>query len=180
MAGQDEMPMVWHDWPADRITDNQAPQGPLGFPFHENLETLALSAELCPLCGVVQKGVQAWIENWEDAAKNNKGFIEFSMDTDCMPTKEKLWTTKCYGGAQGFYVWAEHPKRNSMYLLTAVGFSVDNGMNLPYPTVLCISELKLTLPREPSFRSVPSAATGAELRFSTIFGHCGYLDERVF
>lgn len=125
VADKDEMLVVHYNRSADGVPDSQAPQQPMGFPFHENLETLAFSAKLCLLCGVIQNGVQAWINHWEEAAKNNKGFIEFDIHRHPIPTKQKLWVTKCYGGAMGFYVWAEHPEKKSLYMLTAVAFSVD-------------------------------------------------------
>lgn len=111
--------------------DNQALQQPLGLPFHENLETLAQSAKSCPLCAVVQSGVQVWINSWEDAAKNYKQFIVLRMDSEPIPVKEQLRITKRLGAVQGFIVWAKNPKEQNMYyLLTAVGFSVDSGMAL--------------------------------------------------
>ncbi|ROW01241.1 hypothetical protein VMCG_05975 [Cytospora schulzeri] len=130
VADNDEMLEVWYDHPAYRTQHNEATNQPLGLPFHENLQALALSAKLCPLCGLVQSGVCTWINTWQDAAKNHKGFIEYHMEKDPIPANERLWVTQSYGGAQGFYVWGEHPKKKSMYLLTAVGFSIDGGMTL--------------------------------------------------
>lgn len=132
VGDKDDLLAVHYNRPADGALDSQAPQQPMGLPFHENLETLALSAKSCLLCGVIQNGVQAWINHWEEAAKNNKGFIEFDIRRYPIPTKQKLWITKCYGGAMGFYIWADHPEKKSLYMLTAVAFSVDRGMDQSY------------------------------------------------
>lgn len=108
---------------------SEADRVPIGFPFYENMEALAQSAKSCPLCALIQDGVQRWVDDWEDGAKNNKMFIEFSMKRHPIPRKERLWLTRRADGEQGFYVWAQCPMMKSWFnLLSAVGFSVDSGM----------------------------------------------------
>lgn len=142
VADKDELLRISNHPPADENQGSQSLRQPLAIPFHKNLKTLRLSAKSCPLCAVVQAGVQTWIDDWEDSARNNKSFIEFNKDIDRIPVEEQLWVTARYGGAQGFYIWADHPKHQSMYswyFLTAVGFSVDSGIVLPISySVLCV------------------------------------------
>lgn len=141
LADCDEMLEAWLPRPADPASDAQTLQKPLGTPFHKDLESLALSAKLCPLCEIIDRGVQAWISHWEDAAQNYKFFIEFGLEDNPIPSKEQLWVTKSYGGAQGFYVWARNPKRTHIFnLLAAIGFGVESGMlPLPCDRVICFS-----------------------------------------
>lgn len=108
-----------------RFSDAQLPD-PVGFPFHRDLDALAFSARSCPVCSVAQSGVQGWIERWEDAAKNNKHFIEFSLQHDPIPRGQQLWLTACDDGEQGFCLWAKNPV-TPRYLnqLAAVRFYVE-------------------------------------------------------
>lgn len=113
----------------ETTSDHPKPEVPFGFPFHPDIEVLALSAKLCPLCKVIQHSVQAWIDQWTEASKTKKGFVEFQMEHNPIPVEQQLWITKGCEGAQGFYVWARNSQRkNAVYLLAAVGFSVDKGM----------------------------------------------------
>lgn len=105
---------------------------PIGFPFHADLDALALSARSCPVCNIAQAGVQGWIDRWEDAAKNNKFFIEFHLERDPIPTGQRLWLTACDDGKQGFYLWAKNPAMpKCLNLLAAVRFYVEPGLSRP-------------------------------------------------
>lgn len=102
---------------------------PIGFPFHEDLDALAVSAQSCPVCNVAQAGVQGWIDRWEDAAKNNTSFIEFYLKDDPIPTGQRLWLTACDDGEQGFCIWAKNPARSRcLYLLAVVRIYVGPGL----------------------------------------------------
>ncbi|KAG6361791.1 hypothetical protein INS49_010020 [Diaporthe citri] len=103
----------------------------IGFPFHEDLEALALSARSCPVCNVAQTGVQGWIDRWEDAAKNSKSFIEFSLQREPIPTGQQLWLTACDDGEQGFFLWAKNPATPKyLYLLAAVRFYAEASIDI--------------------------------------------------
>lgn len=104
-----------------------------GFPYHRSIEALTISADTCPLCALVQVGVQTWIDGWNDAARNNKAlFIEFELETNAIPLSftEQLWLTQCHNEAKGFYVWIGQPRELRLNFLTAVGFSVNSGQYL--------------------------------------------------
>lgn len=139
-AAKAEMLQFWYDQPADDTSTelSSASMPPAyGFPYHKSMGSLAISAESCPLCALVQVGVQAWIDGWNDAAKNDKAFIEFRMNDDTIPFTEQLWLAQCYDGAKGFYVWVEQPtnpklERLRLNLLTIIGFGVDSGSRCPY------------------------------------------------
>lgn len=104
---------------------------PFGFAFHRDLSGLESSANSCPLCKVVHAGIRAWLDIWNDAATNNKLFIEFDIDRESVPTDQQLWLTACSNRQQGFYVWAQNPARKALfYLLTVVGFSVESSQYL--------------------------------------------------
>lgn len=106
-------------------------RGPFGFAFHRDLNGLESSAKSCPLCKIVHAGVRAWLDIWNDAATNDKAFIELRMDDHPIPTHQQLWLTARSNGQQGFCVWAQNPAEESMfYLLTVVGFSVESSQCL--------------------------------------------------
>lgn len=109
----------------------------IGFPFHQDLGALALSARSCPICEVAQTGVQGWIDRWEDAAKNNKSFIEFGLQRNPIPTGQQLWLTACDDAEQGFYLWAKNPATPKyLYLLAAVRFYAESSLLRPSPSYL--------------------------------------------
>lgn len=109
--------------------------GPIGFPYHENIGALAESAKTCPLCAVVQAGVQTWLVSWNKAAGTKKS-IESSPYLYTLPVEERLWLTKLESGNQGFCVWTMNPLNRrstyqSLYLLALVGFNVEERMLIP-------------------------------------------------
>lgn len=122
---------------------NEAGEGvplpdPIGFPYHENIRVLAESAKTCPLCAVVQAGVQEWLASWLKAARS-QNWIELGP----VPEEERLWLTEISPENQGFCVWTMDPlsrgrKKPSLYLLTLVGFSVEEGTFIP-PISLALS-----------------------------------------
>ena len=105
---------------------------PIGFPWHDHLDALAASAAKgCPLCALVQVGVQKWTDIYCDMAQNSKFFKEFHQDHDPFPSGQKLWLTRRYGEADGFIVMVKNPKLESgVYLLAGVGFSADSSKRI--------------------------------------------------
>lgn len=110
---------------------------PIGFPYHENIGALAESAKACPLCAVVHAGVQAWLVSWHKAAGTNE-LVEYLSFSGTLPLEERLWLTEIAPENQGFRVWAMNPwsrpsteRRQSLYLLTLVGFSVEERTFTP-------------------------------------------------
>lgn len=129
LADHDELLEVCLNYSTDPSVDKEEPKEPFGFPFHENLATLAKSAKDCQICRIAQQGVDIWINNWEDATRGDKYYIVFGRDRYLVPEKEQLWITKTYGRAQGFYVWARHPDEKYKFnLMAAIGFGVDKGI----------------------------------------------------
>lgn len=126
-----ELGLCLYRWVADEAQDSQSLQQPLGFPFHENMGALELSAESCPLCAVIWSGVQAWTGDWHKAVEDedDRDSIVSNLETSPVPVEEQLWVTKSFNEAQGFCVWTKTPRPSicSMYLLATVGFSVDSG-----------------------------------------------------
>lgn len=105
---------------------------PIGFAFHEDLEALALSSRLCVLCAIIQAAIQKWTDALDDAVDNSHSATGESMWLHyTIPSKVRLWLTKPYGGALGFYVWTQHLNPNyqrHLSLMAAIGFSVNSGM----------------------------------------------------
>jgi len=124
IADNDDMPELISD--RKQIADDSA----LGLPWHEDIDALATFAKICPLCSLVQKGVQSWLDLYEDALRNNKGFVEFHASLTPIPTGEQLWLTKRYGGGPGFIVLVRNRARRGTILLTGVSFGVVGGMCL--------------------------------------------------
>jgi hypothetical protein len=124
IAGETNLPELWFK-DSETVTEHSD----LGFPWHEKLDALAASAKLCPLCELVQKGAQAWIDRYEENSKNNKSFVEFNKNNSSIPSSQRLWMTKRYGGGPGFIVLVRGEKDSQrVVLLAGVGFAVDEGM----------------------------------------------------
>jgi hypothetical protein len=103
-------------------------QDPVGSPWHESLDTLAVSASTCGICTVVQAGVQLWLDRYRAAEKDNKVWVEFGKDRNPIPNGERLWLTQRFGGGEGFDVLVRVPaSTSSVYLLTGVAFAVEAG-----------------------------------------------------
>jgi hypothetical protein len=97
-----------------------------GFSWHEDLDALAASAKTCSLCALVQKGIDAWLDRYNDALANDKLFVEFHESQAPIPHGERLWLKKRFGGAPGFVVSVRNPKkRNQVIVLAGVSFAVE-------------------------------------------------------
>lgn len=123
LADKEDMPELWYNDPTLVLEDSA-----LGYPWHENMDTLAASAKFCPLCGFLQKGVQSWLDLYEDALRNDKYFREFHQRDSPIPTGQQLWLTKRSGGAPGFIVLVWSGKSGRAYVLTGVSFGIEAGM----------------------------------------------------
>jgi hypothetical protein len=127
VADNKEMPEIW--W--TRKSNNEPAQlkGPIGFAWHESFNALAESAQAgCPLCTLVQTGVQIWLDYYREAERTDLGWIEFNKGDQPIPSEERLWLTKRFGGGDGFLVFARNPiskHRVRVYFLTGVNLSVD-------------------------------------------------------
>ncbi|KAK7996718.1 transcription activator of gluconeogenesis [Apiospora arundinis] len=99
---------------------------PYGFPWHQDLNSLAESASSCPLCAIVQEGFQKWLGYFEESQR--KPFYAEFKETyaESVPHGQRLFLTRRYGGGPGFIVLARETTRrwSSLYLLTGVVFSV--------------------------------------------------------
>lgn len=109
-----------------------------GFPWHEHLDALAKSTLTgCPLCGLVQAGVQKWIGHYRYEAENNKSFKEFDEKRTPIPEGQRLWLARRFGAGAGFVVLVGNGSSSKLVnLLAAVGFTVDKGMSLAFTKVV--------------------------------------------
>lgn len=111
VASGAEMLQFWYNRADNDVSTKQISASvPPETPYHDSIEALMISAESCPLWAVVQVGVRAWIDAWNDAAKNDKSFIEFSLEQDRIAFTEQLWLTQCHNKVNGFCVWVGKPR----------------------------------------------------------------------
>ncbi|KAI1086968.1 HET-domain-containing protein [Rostrohypoxylon terebratum] len=101
------------------------PENPIGYSWHLGLGALAASADTCTLCSIIHQGVQRWLSHFEQGRQTQ--FYEEFQDTYSysVPTEERLWLTKRFGGGPGFVVLARESRGGEIHLLTGVAFSVD-------------------------------------------------------
>ena len=100
--------------------------GPLGFSWQESLDALANSARLgCPICALLQNGVQIWLDTYQNAVMTDAFFVEYGQETEPIPHGQVLWISKRFGGNDGFSVLARTPNSyQSFVMLTGISFSV--------------------------------------------------------
>jgi hypothetical protein len=123
IAGNRALVNLWY------TREDPLPEGHLGLPWHEHLDALAESAAAgCPLCAIVQAGIETWTSHYNHEAENNESFKEFEMQRMPIPERQRLYLTKRFGGATGFLVLVPHPASVKLVnLMTGVGFSVNSG-----------------------------------------------------
>jgi hypothetical protein len=101
---------------------------PIGFAWHKCFDALAESARTrCPLCTIVQTGVQIWLDHYQEAENTNPGWHHFYKKSYAFPKEETLWLTKRFGGGDGFIVLTRNPIKTGVYFITGVNFAVEAG-----------------------------------------------------
>jgi hypothetical protein len=130
VADNSEMPELW--WHRKGNDEPLLPKDPIGFAWHKSFDALAESAKAgCPLCILVQAGVQIWLDHFREAERTYAGWRQFYKDNEPIPNEETLWLTKRSGGGDGFIVLARNSiKRQRVFFLTGVNFSVEAGSDL--------------------------------------------------
>ncbi|KAI0149577.1 HET-domain-containing protein [Xylariaceae sp. FL1272] len=101
--------------------DDGEPEYPDGYHWHENLGALEASAGSCPLCALVQLGVEAWLKKRDMAFSQEYQDHRHVFDHD-LPMNNELLLTKRSG--PGFLVYVKFTKRHA-YLLAGVAFCVE-------------------------------------------------------
>ncbi|KAE9363904.1 HET-domain-containing protein [Stipitochalara longipes BDJ] len=130
VADNIEMPELW--WRSRDNNELLLLKDSIGFAWHESFNALEESAKAgCPLCILVQSGVQIWLDYFREAERTYPGWRQFYKDSEPIPDEERLWLTKRLGGGDGFMVLARNPvKDHRVFFLTAVNFSVEAGSDL--------------------------------------------------
>ncbi|RDL37703.1 uncharacterized protein BP5553_05136 [Venustampulla echinocandica] len=130
VADNNEMPELW--WRRNSSNESLLPKDPIGFAWHKCLDALAESARAgCPLCALVQTGVQTWLDHYREAERSYPGWRQFYKESEPIPTGERLWLTKRLGGGDGFIVLARNSvTKHRVFYLTGVSFSVEAGSAL--------------------------------------------------
>ncbi|KAK8096054.1 hypothetical protein PG999_014076 [Apiospora kogelbergensis] len=100
---------------------------PHGFPWHQNLDSLAAASRSCPLCAIVHQGFQMWLGHYEES-RQTAFYQEFKdFYDDAAPHGQRLFLSRRIGGGPGFDVFAREPGGRGNYLLTGVVFSVSKA-----------------------------------------------------
>ncbi|KEY73455.1 hypothetical protein S7711_07484 [Stachybotrys chartarum IBT 7711] len=103
----------------------------VGYPWHENLETLKGAAKSgCPFCLTVQSAAHDWIELYQKATTSSEFYTEFIKDYAVDFTQERLWLTKRGGKASGFSVFVRNGSTGSndrprIVRLCSIAFTVE-------------------------------------------------------
>lgn len=113
-----ELPQLQSDY-----YDVETSQRQIGYPWHPELSSLAASAPVCVLCGVIYQGFQRWRDKFE-AARAGKNFCN-----DEMPDGQVLYLNQRPRGVPGLNILVRvPPKLKFFYVLPGVAFSVNEGM----------------------------------------------------
>lgn len=115
------------------------PAGSIGISYHQSLEELQAAAKECEICALI-----------EDSALRVKSLFEEALETPRFAYYDKsegpnyeLGMTKRREGEDGVMVWSMAKKSKECYLMGAIGFCVDDGMELLYIDVLhCLTFLQ--------------------------------------
>ena len=103
-------------------------EDPIGFPWHKGFDALSESAKTgCPLCTIVQTGVQIWIDHYRKVEKINPRWNHFYKKSYACPQEETLWLTKRFGGGDGFILLARNPIKKGIYFITGINLAVEAG-----------------------------------------------------
>ncbi len=103
-------------------------KGSLGFAWHQCFDMLAESARTgCPLCTIVQTGVQIWLDHFQEVEQTDPAWHHFYKKSFALPKDETLWLTKRFGGGDGFIVLTRNPIKKGVYFITGVNFTVEAG-----------------------------------------------------
>ncbi|KFA70604.1 hypothetical protein S40285_04681 [Stachybotrys chlorohalonatus IBT 40285] len=131
VAGQSELIEYMNVGDIDE-EDLFAKDAVLGYPWHENLETLKSAAAKsgCPFCLTVQAAAHSWIELYQKATSSSKFYTEFIKDYAVDFTQQRLWLTKRAGKGSGFsvYVRSNHAGVNAwvgVVPLCSIAFTVE-------------------------------------------------------
>lgn len=124
VGDKNELPVLfWRDETKDEFLKLK---DPIGFPWHKCFDELAESARTgCPICTIVQTGVQIWSDHYQEVERTNPAWHHFYKKSHAFPKEEKLWLTKRFGGGDGFIVLTRNPIKNGVYFITGVNFAVD-------------------------------------------------------
>jgi hypothetical protein len=124
VGGNKEVPVLL--WGSETNDELFHLKDPIGFAWHKCFDALAESARArCPLCIIVQTGVQIWLNHYQETEKTNPSWHHFYKKYYAFPKEETLWLTKRFGGGDSFIVLTRNPIGNSIYFITGVNFAVE-------------------------------------------------------
>lgn len=131
-----EPPLALHDLLLDDINIQEfSPQEtyfrsrdePLGFPHQPSIEALAISAASCSLCTLINESVSIFIDAYQKARKDP--LFVYRDRLGGVPVDLPLWLTRRLDGGDGFLTFTHAQLGNSILLVGAVGFCVEDGMS---------------------------------------------------
>lgn len=145
---------------------------PHGFPWHQNLDSLAAASRSCPLCAIVHQGFQMWLVHYEES-RQTAFYQEFKdFYEDAVPHGQRLFLSRRIGGGPGFDVFAREPGGRGNYLLTGVVFSVSKGTRLSHGASCMVMDRKITNSRQSSISQSATTTTRPRLGVDVQLRYC--------
>ena len=96
----------------------------LGIPHHQSLEDLLAAARTCELCNLISKGLNRVME----ARKRHMAIEKRRYFDKCGDPTGKLWICARREEQQGFVVMSPAESLPDIFMVSGIGFCVEDGM----------------------------------------------------
>jgi hypothetical protein len=105
-------------------------QKQFGFKYHQGLKALKKAARACPLCSLIQDGVNKFVWNVSHGERTGSNGRNYPTEG---PKDYRLQITRSQEGRKGFMIWTNAMIDDLVFLVVAVGFCVEGTIHLPKP-----------------------------------------------
>ncbi|KAM0301545.1 hypothetical protein HYE67_006634 [Fusarium culmorum] len=106
--------------------DCETPPEDIGLPHHVGLDALTESAKECPLCELILKRVDKFIQGLKEVEKDpHYRYFVLEVQGHGVPETWFFKLVQRLDGGEGFAVLANSKKKRSMYLMDVFGFCVN-------------------------------------------------------
>jgi hypothetical protein len=113
-----------------RVKD-ATPIDQIGLLHHEDIDSLSVTAEKCPLCKMILKKVKSFIKDFEDMQEDPKSrYFVIERQGHSLPDTWTLRLVQRLDGADGFSVLANSKGDRMIYLIDVFGFCVEPEKSL--------------------------------------------------
>ncbi|KAK7398327.1 hypothetical protein QQX98_012296 [Neonectria punicea] len=104
------------------------PWDDVGVPYHPNVDSLAQSADECPLCGFVLQKVESFMAEFRDLEQNSLArYFTIERGGHGLPETSSFRLVRRFDGADGFAVFTNSNRDWVLYLVAVVGFVAEPG-----------------------------------------------------